>query len=307
MTIKHAATGSIHVCLISEQPIPNLIPLLLEKPGRAIFLVSPEMTAQAERLKKVLQPRGISVDIRNIPSAYDFKTVEQACRDIAQTEAISGNLVLNVTGGTKIAALAAFQFFYFNNYRIIYLDTFNNQLLQLAPENSATPLLDNLIKARDYLITYGMTPLFWNDAREERNLPDLRELARLLVQNEPLLSRLNAAIDRHGKKPSYANLTLTELGEKAEDLAVCLEKCGVATQTQSGVVNISSEEKIFFCQGGWLEEYVYWTVKSLGIKDLDLAMNVKVQWDGKGKKPTKEEAEFVLHTVIYIWNLHQSK
>lgn len=28
---------------------------------------------------------------------------------------------------------------------------------------------------------------------------------------------------------------------------------------------------------------------------------------GKGRKPTKEEAEFVLHTTIYIWNLHQSK
>lgn len=27
---------------------------------------------------------------------------------------------------------------------------------------------------------------------------------------------------------------------------------------------------------------------------------------GKGRKPTKEEAEFVLHTTIYIWNLHQS-
>lgn len=28
---------------------------------------------------------------------------------------------------------------------------------------------------------------------------------------------------------------------------------------------------------------------------------------GKGRKPTKEEAEFVLHTTIYIWNLHQTK
>lgn len=28
---------------------------------------------------------------------------------------------------------------------------------------------------------------------------------------------------------------------------------------------------------------------------------------GKGRKPAKEEAEFVLHTTIYIWNLHQSK
>lgn len=181
MKTKHTTAESTHVCLISEQPIPNLIPLLLEKPGRAIFMVSPEMTAQAERLTRVLQPRGISVDSRKIPSAYDFKTVEQACRDIAQAE-ISGNLVLNVTGGTKIAALAAFQFFYFNNHRIIYLDTFNNQLLQLAPENSATPLLDNLIKVGDYLIAYGMNPEHVADSRDAGNRPGLNELAQLLLR-----------------------------------------------------------------------------------------------------------------------------
>jgi len=28
---------------------------------------------------------------------------------------------------------------------------------------------------------------------------------------------------------------------------------------------------------------------------------------GKGRKPTKEEAEFVLHTTIFIWNMHQTK
>jgi hypothetical protein len=26
---------------------------------------------------------------------------------------------------------------------------------------------------------------------------------------------------------------------------------------------------------------------------------------GKGRKPTSDEAEFILHTTIYIWNLHQ--
>jgi hypothetical protein len=26
---------------------------------------------------------------------------------------------------------------------------------------------------------------------------------------------------------------------------------------------------------------------------------------GKGRKPTRQEAEFVLHTTIYVWNLHQ--
>jgi hypothetical protein len=28
---------------------------------------------------------------------------------------------------------------------------------------------------------------------------------------------------------------------------------------------------------------------------------------GKGRKPTPDEAEFVLHTTIYLWNLHHGK
>lgn len=48
MKTKHHNTPEhVHICLISDQPIANLLPLLLEKPRQAIFLVSPKMTAQA--------------------------------------------------------------------------------------------------------------------------------------------------------------------------------------------------------------------------------------------------------------------
>jgi hypothetical protein len=42
---------------------------------------------------------------------------------------------------------------------------------------------------------------------------------------------------------------------------------------------------------------------------LDLIDNVAsfrgMHTAGKGKKPNKDEAEYILHTTIYIWNLHQ--
>jgi hypothetical protein len=286
---ENTSRSTSHVCLISEQPIPNLIPLLLEKPVKAVFLVSAEMSAQAERLKKVLQPRSISVEIAEISSAYDFMAVERICKQIIEGHEAGNGLTLNVTGGTKITALAAFQVFYFNDHRIIYLDTTNKQLLQLAPESDAIPVRDNLVKVRDYLHAYGMNPEDIPDSGKAEGRLGLDGLAQLLVGNEVLLSKLNAALDGHGKKPSYANLTLNELGDKAEDLAACLVDCGVASQISAGGLNISSREKLFFCQGGWLEEYVFKAVKSLAIKGLDLAMNVRVRWDGKGRKQTENE------------------
>ncbi|MBW6521309.1 MAG: DUF1887 family protein [Desulfoarculaceae bacterium] len=289
MRTKQNVSESIHICLISDQPIANLLPLLLERPRQVIFLVSPEMKAQAERLKKLVQPRGIMVTIKKIPSAYDFKAIINVCEEIEkEAEATNADLVLNVTGGTKIAALATFQSFYFNNRRIIYLDTTHNQLLQLAPEITSFPVQENLIKVHDYLVAYGMNPHV-NPAAIANRRPQLQNLVRLLIDNEDLLSRLNAAIGRQGKKPQYINISLNELGEGAEKLGEILEGCSVATKTGSAGLNIPSHDKIFFCQGGWLEEYVYWMVKELSLNGLDLAMNVSVEWDGQGKRPTENE------------------
>jgi hypothetical protein len=159
MRTRQNVSKSIHICLISDQPIANLLPLLLERPQQAIFLVSPEMKAQAERLKKLVKPRGIMVTIKEIPSAYDFNAIINVCEEIKkEAEATNADLILNVTGGTKIAALATFQSFYFNNRRIIYLDTTHNQLLQLAPETTSVPVQENLVKVHDYLVAYGMNP-----------------------------------------------------------------------------------------------------------------------------------------------------
>ena len=80
MKTKHHTSESIHICLISDQPIANLLPLLLEKPRQAIFLVSPQMTAHAERLKKLAQPRGITVTLCS-GSAFAIKSESRACPD----------------------------------------------------------------------------------------------------------------------------------------------------------------------------------------------------------------------------------
>lgn len=287
MIKKNAVRRQTHLCLVSDQPIANLVPLLLEKPDTALLLVSPEMKAQADRLKMIIQPRGIAVEMREIASAYDFPAMQQICEEVVAGSP-EGELTLNVTGGTKIAALAAFQAFYFNGRRIIYLDTANNRLLQLSPENREQGIEANLVRVRDCLALYGLNPLPGKSPAPVRR-PGLHDLARLLIADSPLLGRLNNALSRCGKHPQYANLDLNELGPESDKLVSLLAGCGVAGRSGSARLNIPSPEKVFFCRGGWLEEYVYWCVKDLGLHGLDLAMNVTVEWDGKGRQPTKNE------------------
>lgn len=299
--VRNSGPSTTHVCLVSDQPIPNLLPLLIEKPRQAIFLVSPEKAAQAERLKKVMQPRGINVTMREI-SAYDFDAVAGICEQLL-ADTLEPDLTLNVTGGTKIAALAAFQVFFFANRRIIYCDTEHNRLLQLAPQRDETLISGNAVGVRDYLACYGVPRVEGGQpppGGEERS-PHLAALAGLLVHEERLLANLNSALERQEKK-NFANLSLNELGQGAEKLIDLLKTCGVAGLTGTNNLNIPSADKIFFCKGGWLEEHVYWSVKNLGIKALDLTMNVKVQWDGKGKQRTKNEFDvlFTHHNRLHI-------
>ncbi len=188
-----------------------------------------------------------------------------------------------------MTALAAFQAFFFNNQRIIYLDTANRQLLQLSPEADPIPLRDNLLKVRDYLASYGMKLISSSDSSSMERRPCLQDLVALLVSDPALLSRLNSAIDRIPGNPPFVNLDLNSLGDGGDRLAQHFEQCKVAARASSFGLNIPSPEKIFFCQGGWLEEHAYWAVRDLGIKGLDLAMNVRVAWDGKGKRPTENE------------------
>ena len=276
-----------HVCLISGQPIPNLLPLLIEKPEQVIFLVSQEMLPQAERLRKIAQPRGIRVSMQTI-DAYDFEMVTEVCDGLVAEHHGNNTLTLNVTGGTKITALAAYQVF-FANQRIIYCDTAHHRRLELAPKHREQPLTENLLGIRDYLTAYGIPPSNEGKppSRAEIRRPHLTALAKLLIENDSLLARLNSSLNK--EKQGYANITLNALGEGAENLAGLLGQCGVATLVSGNSLNIANKENMFFCAGGWLEEYTYEMVRRLGIKGLDLEMNVEVRWDGKGRQQTENE------------------
>jgi hypothetical protein len=70
----------IYICLVSGQPIPNLIPLKMEvlAPQRVILLVSPDMVIQADRLEKVIRSWKIDVE-RHTISPYNLHSARKTC------------------------------------------------------------------------------------------------------------------------------------------------------------------------------------------------------------------------------------
>ena len=63
-----------HVCLVSAQATPNLIPALDEqwRPRRVVLATSSEMNSAADGLERVLKRRGIAIERLMIGDAYDY-------------------------------------------------------------------------------------------------------------------------------------------------------------------------------------------------------------------------------------------
>lgn len=98
------------ICLIGEQPIPNLLPILYLKPQQAVLVHTNNEKSKktAQRLQNLCVQKGIAAELLNVGDAYRLESLYDQLR-----EKISGEpqteWCFNLTGGTKLMPLAAVQ------------------------------------------------------------------------------------------------------------------------------------------------------------------------------------------------------
>ncbi|MCX7965282.1 MAG: DUF1887 family CARF protein, partial [Syntrophorhabdaceae bacterium] len=144
----------IHVCHVSAQPIPNLIPLRMAglKPEKVMLFVNPDMKVQADRLEGVIKGWGIYVEKVSI-SAYDIESARETCKEILLTNN-DYEIVLNATGETKVMLFAAFEVFREHGKKIIYVDTQDSRIQTLSPAYEYLNF-QGILKVPTYLNAYG--------------------------------------------------------------------------------------------------------------------------------------------------------
>jgi electron transfer flavoprotein alpha subunit len=107
------------ISLIGEQPIPNLLPIKYLKPNKTIFVYTTRTEDVARRLRRVLSgDANLKTDIKTEP--YSFKYVLQ---DLLKKIPEDEEILFNLTGGTKVMALAAYSLALHKNARFIYLQS----------------------------------------------------------------------------------------------------------------------------------------------------------------------------------------
>ncbi|MDO5675296.1 MAG: DUF1887 family CARF protein [bacterium] len=302
---------STHVCLVSEQLIPNVLPVLAERPRQVVLLITPQMENQGRLLEKLLRERRFKTVSHPIP-AYDFAGVLATCTKVIKDCRTTGETItLNVTGGTKIAALAAYQQFYFESHRIIYTDTANSRILELGDAPTAVSLTENLFKVKDYLACYGKYLNHTAPAPSSERVRQRRQatsrLCQILVQNPSILRELNWHVSEARRQRPQTPFTLSSdcYQGKGGLIGSLLVQAGIAVPVSSREVRIEGDDNLFYLNGGWLEEFVYNTIVDMDVAGLNCRLNVNIRWENQsptaqGKTTNELDVAFTHRNRLHI-------
>lgn len=254
-----------HLCLVSAQATPNLLPALDASwhPRRVVLLVSPDMASQAEALAGVLRRRGIEVERRNLDDAYDYHHIYAACFEFVDDA--KGEVALNVTGGTKIMALAAREAFRDAGKRVFYVDVETDEVIVIGERERGAPLsstlgLTDLLEAHGYAYVADQRPRKPDVSRTQSDR--MHELVDGVDRFGEALGAINAIATR-------AKGTLrASLDQAARPLACMDEVLGLFEEwgqlkRAPGAIQFPDETARQFVCGGWLELHVFKTVADL--------------------------------------------
>lgn len=253
---------NVHLCMVSAQPLPNLIPALdpATRPETVILLTSEDMRSQAIRLYDNFKKLGCQVE--NV-SIHPYRIDEIRATIIDLLVRYQGQHVwLNATCGTKLMALGAYDIFREFGHPVFYIDTDNQQQITLLPEPATAPLAD-LVTVKCSLAAYGYSMTSTGDCRV---LPERRQFGEYLVNNVERLSGalggLNALAAR-AKKTLQAQLDPRRpSNQPLQDLLARTAAAGILV-IDGDRLTFKDENSRFFANGGWLEEYLTQTVNRL--------------------------------------------
>ena len=268
------SSNTIQVLLVSDQAAANLLPALdpALKPSAAILLVTGKMQQQAGHLAQVLGESGVKASQVMLPNEHDYGQLESALLDLASQHE-GATVTLNVTGGTKLMALAAQSVALAAGWAVFYVDADTDEVIWLGKEARRQPLTQQL-RLRHYLRGYGFT-LEEGIARpqpSQRHNDLLRTLVTQVGSLEKPIGQLNwLGQEAEEKKRLSITLTPQQLDSRGlEALLRIFQDAGVLT-VQGNSLTFASEAERDFAKGGWLEHHVFRSVSALsgdlGLRD----------------------------------------
>jgi hypothetical protein len=281
-------TKEIHLCLVARQPTPILVPLLDQcmSPDLVILAHTAGFENQADWLVQALKIYGIKTERLLLPSHNDLPALREAFFELYQVliKTHGSELVLrcNITTGTKPMSLALYELALMTEQDGVqaYYQNDDDTLSWFVPKNKPRTQIDDKVKLPAFLLAHGLGTLkkpSGTDYPEWRNL--LKEILANLVNFRGALTVLNGLALSANRSNLTSNKDVEFVNPHLKTLLHLLQQHKLLRINGKKVI-FASEEARFFCNGAWLEELVYHTVRQLSAKNTkiqDYAMGVEIE------------------------------
>jgi hypothetical protein len=236
----------------------NVLPVFMYKPERVVLFTTPEEAHCADNLERLFKSYKITVHRKDNLDAYDYIKFKETVKQ--ELDKQPDDVWLNVTGGTKLMALAAYEAFAEKDKNIFYCNTERNQIIHLYPKLETEKLTLNL-SVEDYLNAYGYRIL--HSKSDELN-PDYERLFKLLVQFN-ITYKFSEFLDKFRKEYTDKKQSKTFNDKKYSIFQI--------QKTPNGFVLFVNKEKFKFnddkfLMGDWLEYLMFYFLKSKSISPM---------------------------------------
>jgi Card1-like, endonuclease domain len=256
-------TPDVQVVLVSAQAAPNLLAALdpAMKPGEAVLMVSGKMAARADDLEAVLREAGVKTTRIPIPDEHDYAKLENSLLELA-SEREGQSIALNVTGGTKLMALAFLSVAQAYGWPAFYVDADTDEVIWLGKGRGRHKLsqqlrLTHYLRGYGFALKHGVT----RPQPSQRHNALLRTLVMQVGSLEQPLSQLNWLAQKSEESGTLSvELSPRQLDSRGLDTLLRNFADAGVLRLQGDTLVFSGEDARDFSKGGWLEQHVYRTV-----------------------------------------------
>jgi len=284
--------SNVLVSLVSDQTIPNVLFIRemeneLGKDVRRYLFVSTEAMENKGKTDSNIQGSRIEKSKTEI-----IKVVEDSIEDInskltefAKELSDEDNIIVNLTGGTKIMSIGVYNFFKERKSTIYYLPIGKNIYKQIFPSAKHREYeLNFRISLRYYLISYGIEIKSKNINKTFKGKEYTEHFFSAFFNNEIDMKVIGELRKERNKKE-------ITLDEKAKSF---LDKIKFDTEKE-GFLN---KKEINYLTGGWFEEYGYNLVRDhIQLNNDKIGLNVQISHAGI---QNEFDVMFVHENILYV-------
>ena len=249
--------------LVGGRQMPNFLTAQYLRPNIVIPIASPEAMRDNEAWSKIepsLRQLNLQIEVPKVVDAFDLSALKTASAEVVKSFPDVEKWRFNVTCGTSVMSIAAYEVAKELGLDAWYLDTDSRRVAVLNGNGPKGDLFQ--VSLADYLHNYGRKiskPSSWH-TREE-----LRQLARHFAQPNSAISALQPQLAKALESKNIRGgqrvaVKVTPANQEVADLYRIVAGAGLFTdwQEKAESVRFLLDNNCWeFLNGGWLELFVW--------------------------------------------------